>query len=410
MYARNLTFLARIIPLLAALLLVSACGGLESDSGESLSSVGSTPILPGTDPVESDPPPEEEPAPEPPSTETPPPDPAPAPVVTPALGASDVVVMENDSGSVNATVTLSLSESTQDTVFVDWSTSAGTATSGSDFVADQGTLTFSPGITSRTITVQILGDRLDEPVEAFRVNLRNAVNATLNTTVATVTIEDNDPTPTISVFGTGVREGQSGTTSASFTVVLSDPSAMDVAVSYYTVDGTATRDQDFEFSQGTLTIPAGEVTGTISVAVIGDTIEEPEESFELNLDNPSNATITTSSAVGIIEDDDTVRTATLSWEAPVTNLDGTCAEGLEGFRIGAGNESGTYTKIEQVVLSSGDLTCQQTGFDGSCSVPVQSCTYTVPGLTPGTWFFAVQAYDRNMNFSPYSAEVSGDIQ
>jgi hypothetical protein len=330
--------------------------------------------------------------------------------VTPALGAGNVVVTESDDVSVDGTVTLSLSEPTQETVSVDWSTSAGTAMSGSDFVADRGTVTFSPGSTSRTIVVRILGDRLDEPVETFSVNLRNAVNATLDTTAASVTIEDNDAAPTISVFGVGVREGQSGTTPASFTVVLSDASAMDVAVSYYTIDGTASRDQDFEFSQGTLTIPAGEVVGTVVVPVIGDTSEEPEESFELILENASNATITTSSAMGIIEDDDAVRTATLSWETPVTNLDGTCADGLEGFRIGAGNESGTYTKIEQVAFSSGDLTCEQTGFDASCSVPVQTCTYTVPGLTPGTWFFSVQVYDRNMNFSPYSAEVSGDIQ
>jgi hypothetical protein len=271
-------------------------------------------------------------------------------------------------------------------------------------------VTFSPGTTTQAIAVQILDDAIDEPNEAFSVRLSNPINATLDTTTATVTIEDDDPPPTLSVFGTGVTEGQSGTTSASFSVSLSDASAMDVTVDYYTIDGTATRNQDFEFSQGTLTIPAGDVLGTISVPVIGDTVEEPEESFELVLENAFNARITTNSALGIIEDDDAARTATLSWEAPTRNVDGSCADDVEGYRVHAGRETGTYTREQQVSLSSGDLACEQTGFDSTCALSVQTCSFTMPGLTTGTWYFAVQAYDRSQLFSPFSEEVSGDIQ
>lgn len=221
--------------------------------------------------------------------------------------------------------------------------------------------------------------------------------------------EPSVPMPDVTVFGTGVTEGQAGTTPARFFVVLSEASAVDVAIDYYTVDGTAIRSEDFEFSQGTLIIPAGETEGAIFVPVLGDTIEEGDESFELILDSASNATITTSSALGIIEDDDAPTTATLSWEAPVTNLDGTCADDLEGFRVHAGSESGVYTKTQQVSLASSDLTCEQTGLDATCSVPVQTCTYTMSGLTSGTWFFAVQAFDVGMSYSPFSDEVSGSI-
>lgn len=224
-------------------------------------------------------------------------------------------------------------------------------------------------------------------------------------------VEDvSEPTPTVTVFGAGVTEGHSGTTPASFFVVLSEASSSDVTVDYYTIDGTALRGEDFEFVQGTLTIPAGESEGAILVPVVGDTIEEAEESFELVLTNASNASIAMSSALGIIEDDDAARTATLTWEAPVTNLDGSCVDDLAGFRVHAGHESGAYTSVDQVGLSSSDLTCEQTGFDATCSLPVQTCTYTMLGLTPGTWFFAIQAYDLTMNYSPFSVELSGDIQ
>jgi hypothetical protein len=225
-----------------------------------------------------------------------------------------------------------------------------------------------------------------------------------------VTITDDDAQPTVGVFGTGVTEGQAGTTSARFSVALSDISAWDVTVDYYTIDGTATRGQDFEFSTGTLTIPAGQDLGTIVVPVIGDTVEEPEETFELVLENATNATITTSSATGVIEDDDAVTTAILTWEAPLTNVDGSCLDDLEGYQVSAGIESGIYTRSDSLSLNSGDVACEQTSFDATCSVPVMTCTYTMGDLTPGNWFFAIQAYDQAMNYSPYSNELSGTLQ
>ena len=78
---------------------------------------------------------------------------------------------------------------------MDYATANGTATSGSDFVAGSGTITFAPGITTASITVAVNGDTAIEPSETFVVNLTNPVNATLARTQATGSINSDDGVP-----------------------------------------------------------------------------------------------------------------------------------------------------------------------------------------------------------------------
>jgi hypothetical protein len=63
---------------------------------------------------------------------------------------------------------------------VHWTTADGSAKAGSDFVAASGTLTFSPGQTSKSVAVQVKGDRVKEPSETFFVLLSNPTNASLS--------------------------------------------------------------------------------------------------------------------------------------------------------------------------------------------------------------------------------------
>ena len=56
--------------------------------------------------------------------------------------------------------------------------------------------------------------------------------------------------------------------------------------------------------QGTLTIAPGSTTGTIQVAVVGDTLREPSESFKVQLNAARNATLLDASGVGKITDND----------------------------------------------------------------------------------------------------------
>ena len=95
------------------------------------------------------------------------------------ISVDDVAVTEGDAGTVPATFTVTLAMASSHTVTVDFATADGTAASGSDYVAESGTLTFDPGETSQTVTVAVVGETLDEPDETFFVNLSLPVNAVI---------------------------------------------------------------------------------------------------------------------------------------------------------------------------------------------------------------------------------------
>ena len=87
---------------------------------------------------------------------------------------------EGDTGTVNATFTVTLDAVSGQAVTVDWETSDGTATAGEDYTAGNGTLTFAPGETSKTFDVAVTGDTVDEADETFTVTLSGPSNATLS--------------------------------------------------------------------------------------------------------------------------------------------------------------------------------------------------------------------------------------
>src|SRR5207247_1608585 len=101
-----------------------------------------------------------------------------------------------------------------------------------------------------------------------------------------------------------VTEGNTGTTNASFTLSLAYASNADLTFHYATADGSATAGSDYQAASGTLTIPAGQTTGTITVLVNGDPLAEPNETFVVNLSSPTNATIADGQGVGTIVDDE----------------------------------------------------------------------------------------------------------
>jgi hypothetical protein len=153
----------------------------------------------------------------------------------PALTISDVTLLEGNSGSQNAVVTLSLSAPSTKTVKVNYQTVNGTAKAGSDYDPVSGTATFAPGQTRYSVLVPVRGDTLIEPDATFFVRLQNARNATIADGTGVVTIADDGdarPRPIIDIYGGGlVLEGTSnGTTLMTFMVSLSAPSAEAVTV------------------------------------------------------------------------------------------------------------------------------------------------------------------------------------
>ena len=110
----------------------------------------------------------------------------------------------------------------------------------------------------------------------------------------------------VSIGDAEVAEGHSGSRPIVFPVTLNQPSPAAVKVTYATEDGTAVAPGDYAAKSGTLTIPIGATSGTISVTVKGDTAVEPDETFAVRLTGvtPASTTLGTAVAVGAITNDD----------------------------------------------------------------------------------------------------------
>ncbi|MCH9695548.1 MAG: PQQ-dependent sugar dehydrogenase [Gammaproteobacteria bacterium] len=110
--------------------------------------------------------------------------------------------------------------------------------------------------------------------------------------------------PTLSISDASAIEGNSGSATMSFTVTLSASSQSSVTAQWTTSNGTATAGTDYQSASGTVRIAAGQTSTTATVTVTSDTDAEPDETFNVVLSNPSNATIADSSAIGTITNDD----------------------------------------------------------------------------------------------------------
>jgi hypothetical protein len=112
------------------------------------------------------------------------------------------------------------------------------------------------------------------------------------------------PPPSLSINDLSLLEGNMGAASATFTVSLSSPSSVDVTVYYATSSGTATAGSDYQAAGGTLTILAGQTTGTITVLVNGDRLVEATETFFVNLSGATGAAIADGQGQATITDDE----------------------------------------------------------------------------------------------------------
>jgi len=131
----------------------------------------------------------------------------------------------------------------------------------------------------------------------------------------------NDPDPGLSI--SDVSQARSTTASSmKFHLVLNKASASDISVDYQLVEGTAKTPADFESSSGTVKIPAGQTEGIIEVKLTGDPtdIRQPNLQFTVQLSNPKNCTLTSSSAKGIIitENGTSLATENNGYTTPLT--------------------------------------------------------------------------------------------
>jgi hypothetical protein len=184
---------------------------------------------------------------------------------------------------------------------------SSTATgAGVDYTLASGMLTFNPDDTSENVSVAINDDSADENDETVIVNLSSSVNANLGSPSShTYTIQDNDAPPSFSINDVTLAEGNSGTTSFTFTVTKTDATELTSMVDYQTMDGTATAPTDYTAKPvTTLTFAPSDTTKMVTVLINGDATYETNESFTVKLSNATNATISDDGGAGTINNDD----------------------------------------------------------------------------------------------------------
>ena len=194
-------------------------------------------------------------------------------------------------------------------VTVDWSTDvAATPSQGSDmatvdedYESASGTLNFPAGETEMMIPVELVSDELYEHREEFVVTLSNPMYAVLGTETATGAIEDDDEPPTISIADASGGESDGP---LMFAVSLDAPSGLPVTFDWATAPDSAVAGEDFEAGSGSLTIPAGEMSGMVVVNVVADDVHEATETFTVMLSGAMYGTLADATATGTITDDD----------------------------------------------------------------------------------------------------------
>ena len=160
-----------------------------------------------------------------------------------------------------------------------------------------GTVTFGPNETSQFITFDVAADSIAEFDENFVVTLSNAQNSDPNLDTLEINTETasglilNDDTSELAISDVFLQETQFGNTTATFTVSIANgvTAAEDLTFDFTTVAGTATAGIDFDALSGTATIDAGEISVDIMVTVFGDTEVELDETFTLEITNPTFA-------------------------------------------------------------------------------------------------------------------------
>ena len=245
-----------------------------------------------------------------------------APTVTLALSPSAIA----ESGATNsATATASLDHPSSEATTVTVGATAGTNAASGDFrLSSNATLTIAAGNTSSTGTGTAVNNSRDEvnnsrdEVNKMVVVTGTATNSQGITQPADVdlTITDDDGAPALSIDSPSVTEGDSGSAHLTFTVSLSPVSGRQVTVNYAEgVGGTATSGTDYTaLPAGTLTFAAGATSQTITVAVTGDTTDEPDETVKVALSGATHAALAEggASGTGTITDDDAAPTVTLA--------------------------------------------------------------------------------------------------
>lgn len=235
---------------------------------------------------------------------------------TPRLTIGNASVLEGDAGTVEMIFEVTLDQASTTIVTADFDTEDGSALAGVDYTTATGQISIPIGETAARISVSAIGDTFSEDDETLRVRLSNLMgDAQFERNLATGTILTDEALVRLSIADAGGTEGDTANTEQQFIVSIDGPALNPVSFDFATVNDTAVAGDDYFSRSGSLQIAAGDLSAEITVTVIADEDNEPDETYSLTLTNVStNAVVTDDFAVGTIVNDD----GSPGWQAPIS--------------------------------------------------------------------------------------------
>ena len=250
--------------------------------------------------------------------------------VTLAVSPSSVT----EDGTTNLVYTFTRTGVTTNALTVNY-TLGGTATLNTDYTrtGTTNTVTFAAGSSTATVTVDPTADTTVENNETVALTLATGTGYTVgtpNAATGTITNDDTSVTSQLSINDITVVEGQNN--NAILTVTVNNPNPQQITVNYTTAPIDATANVDYTSQTGTLTIAPNTSTASISIPILNDNLNEPDEVFTVTLSNPVNATINPDEAIGQVIITDTLQ----------SSITRTLPNNVENLRlIGSNNINGT---------------------------------------------------------------------
>ncbi|HEY7516666.1 MAG TPA: Calx-beta domain-containing protein [Methylomirabilota bacterium] len=248
-------------------------------------------------------------------------------------------------------------------------TVTGTATPGADYTALPGTVTIPAGATTADFNVTPVNDTLMEPPETVVVNLAAGTGYSVGSpSSATVTIASDE---TVRITATDPSATEAGLTTGTFTVTRTGTSTATLTVKY-TVSGTATSGSDYSALPGSVTIPAGATSATITVKPVNDTLMESPETVTLTLASAPGYTVGSPASASVtIASDEVVRiTAT---DASATEAGPTTGR----FSVSRTGGAAAALTVKYTVGGTAAAGSDYKALVGSVTIPAGATTATV---------------------------------
>ncbi|HSY17071.1 MAG TPA: Calx-beta domain-containing protein [Candidatus Acidoferrales bacterium] len=256
----------------------------------------------------------------------------------------------SEDGIDNGQLIFTRTGSTAADLFVNYTVS-GTATPGTDYVTLPGVVLIPAGQSSTTVPLTVIDDKNVEPDETVTATISaNVAYAIGSPAAATITILDDD-FMTVTVSATA--DAAEPSTAGQFTVKRDGDLTAWLIVNY-NVSGTASNGVDYEALSGTVTIPAGEASATISVSPIDDALLEGDETVIVSITNTVNYDVGTPGSATVFIRDDEKPTVSVSATIPVVSEQGDTTGQFTVSRTGSAGDLTVYLGISGTATSGSD--------------------------------------------------------